>query len=117
MSASEAIVEVPQDCLQLVMAHCVRIIKVVITPTENDQLPTYVDTVADWKEFCSSSKSAIKFILAEAASSSPALALEIVVQVAVEVTPYVQAVQRDAGEGIVTTAVNKLDVCTSSCFR
>jgi hypothetical protein len=109
----DAAVDVPPDCLRLVMVHCMRILHAVNNPTDSDQLlPEFVDSITDWKELCSVTKSAIKFILSEAASAAPEDALLVMLQVLQESIPLVQAVQKGAPEDTVSTAANRIDVCS-----
>jgi hypothetical protein len=109
----DAAVDVPPDCLRLVMVHCMRILHAVNNPTDSDQLlPEFVDSITDWKELCSVTKSAIKFILSEAASAAAEDALLVMLQVLQESIPLVQAVQKGAPEDTVSTAANRIDVCS-----
>ena len=102
---------VPDECLQLVMTQCVRLLHTVISPTENDaDLPVYADTVAEWKDFCGAAKSTCKFVLSEAAAGAPDVALRVVLQVAQSGAPQIQAVASGASDAVVNAAVVQLDV-------
>jgi hypothetical protein len=93
------------------MVHCLRILHAVSSPTDNeDLLPPYVESVTDWKELCSVTKSAIKFILSEAAAAAPDEALSVLLQMLQESIPNVQAVRRGAPEATIATAANRIDV-------
>jgi hypothetical protein len=110
---------VPAECLQLVLAHCVRILHTVINPTESeDALPVYVDTVADWKDFCSAAKGTIKFVLSSMALAAPEVALRGILQIAQEGGTKVQGLQAGASAEGVALAANWLEVrVVCWCFR
>ena len=86
-------------------------LKVVVSPTEDENaLPIYADSVAEWKDFCGDAKSTIKSVLASSSAASPEVALRVILAVAQEGGPQVQAVHAGAPEAMVATAAQQLDV-------
>ena len=108
---AEAAVDIPAECLRLLMMHCVRVLHIVNNPTESeDDVPAYVDSLTDWKEFCSVAKSGIKFVLTEAASAAPETAMQVLLRVAQDSTDAIQGVQRGTPAAAVAKAADTIDV-------
>ena len=111
-------VHLPEECISLVLTHSVRILHTVIHPSDAaDVLPIYMDTLAEWKDFCSRCKSDIKYVLSEVAAAAPQAALRALLHAGQAGMPQVQAVSAQADEAAVSSAVTELDVrCFCLCL-
>jgi hypothetical protein len=82
-TGATAAVELPQECLQIVLQHSVRVLDIVIVPPGTDgEVPEYVNSLVEWREMCGICKSAVKYILGEVASALKTDCLPAVWQVA-----------------------------------
>lgn len=79
-------------------------------PDQEEAFPEYAHGLAEWKEACSACKSAVKYILAEAAAILTAAALGDVTGLVESVGAMVSAAATGAGERPVPAATHALDV-------
>lgn len=80
-------------------------------PDREDEFPEYAHGTAEWKEACSACKSAVKYILSEAAAILTASALTEIRGLVDSVGAMVAAAASGAGERPVPAAAHALDVC------
>jgi hypothetical protein len=106
-------VELPQECLQIVLQHSVRVLDIVIVaPGTDGDVPEYVDSLVEWREMCGLCKSAVKYILGEVASALKTDCLPAVWQVAELAQAKLKATEHATSQGEeVTAAGHALDVC------
>lgn len=111
-SAPSTAVELPPECLQLLLRHCLRTLHIVMpAPGQEEEFPDYAHGLAEWKEACSACKSAVKYILAEAAAILTAAALgEIAGLVASVGTMVSEAAACTGDPGPISAATHALDV-------
>lgn len=118
-AGANSVVELPQECLQIVLQHSVRVLDIVIvTPGADEEFPEYVSSVSEWKEMCGLCKSAVKYILGEVASALKTDCLPAVWQVAELAQAKLKESERadTSNAEVVTAAGHALDVC-SSCME
>lgn len=111
-AGANAAVELPQECLQIVLQHSVRVLDIVIvTPGTDGEIPEYVNSSSEWREMCGICKSAVKYILGEVASALKTDCLPAVWQVAELAQAKLKATEQAGANGEpVTAAGHALDV-------
>lgn len=115
-AGANSAVELPQECLQIVLQHSVRVLdSVIVAPGTDGEVPEYVNSLAEWREMCGICKSAIKYILGEVASALKTDCLPAVWQVAEVAQAKLKASEQASapnGEEV-NAAGHALDVCPS----
>eukprot|EP00892_Ulva_mutabilis_P010672 jgi/Ulvmu1/7978/UM004_0211.1 len=110
-SAPSTAIELPPECLQLLLRHCLKTLHVVMpAPDQEDAFPDYSHGLAEWKEACSTCKSAVKYILSEVAAILTAGALAEIRGLVDTVEGMLSAAASGAGDRPIPAAAHALDV-------
>lgn len=107
----DSVVQLPDDLVAAAMRAAVKHLAATISPSDaDDDLPLYMDTLSEWKDFCGAFKSRLKYILSEASRLSPSAALAVSGEMIADGVPAVQLAVQGASREVIAKAYQKLEV-------